>query len=135
MNRENSCKLDGLRTVGKPKQKFYMKGSLAIACNTFLQRGRIFPTSVASFSVTKSILLSQTTNVRLFSNCVRTITTRHRGPLEPRVTRVYFSRETKRNENSPQTSDFYHFNRSSADTKLRTRSHDLWRVTGNRSHA
>ena len=26
---------------------------------------------------------------------------------------------------------FHHFNRSSADNKHRTRSHDLWRVTGN----
>ena len=32
------------------------------------------------------------------------VTTRHCGPLEARVTRVYFRRETKRNENSPQTS-------------------------------
>ena len=26
MNRENSCKLDGLQTVAKPKQKFYLNG-------------------------------------------------------------------------------------------------------------
>ena len=30
---------------------------------------------------------------------------------------------------------FHHFNRSSADNKHRTRSYDLWRVTGNWSHA
>ena len=47
------------------------------------------------------------------------VTTRHCGPLEAKVTRVYFSRETKRTENSPQTSDFDFENlssRSSADT-------------------
>ena len=41
------------------------------------------------------------------------VTTRHCGPLEARVTRVYFIRETKRNENSPQTSDFDFENLSS----------------------
>ena len=35
------------------------------------------------------------------------VTTRHCGPLEARVTRVYFMRETKRNENSLQTSEFW----------------------------
>ena len=34
------------------------------------------------------------------------VTTRHCGSLGARVTRVYFRRETKRNETSPQTSDF-----------------------------
>ena len=78
--------------------------------NTFLQQGRLFPTSVASFWVTKFILLSQTTKQLRPSNPAvhrDKVTTRHCGPLEARVTRVYFSRETKRNENSPQTSDFW----------------------------
>ena len=33
----NLCKLDGLRTVVKLKERFYMKGLLTIACNTFLR--------------------------------------------------------------------------------------------------
>ena len=40
------------------------------------------------------------------------VTTRHCGPLEARVTRVYI-RGTKRKENSPQTSDFDFENLSS----------------------
>ena len=49
-----------------------MKGLLTIACNTFLRQGKLFPTSVASVWVTKSIILSQKvqkTNVRLLSDC------------------------------------------------------------------
>ena len=148
MNRENLCKLDGLRTVAKPKQKFYMKGLLTIACNMFLQQGRLFPTSAASFSVTKSTLLSQTTNVRLFSNCVRAI----RPWIEIKsehVTAVLLKQELHEFTSGGRQKGrkihrklvtsifktFHHFNRSSADNKHRTRSHDLWGVTGNRSHA
>ena len=121
LNRENLCKLDGLRTVARRKQKFFVKELLTIACKTFLQRGRLFPTSVASFWVTKFILLSQKTNVPFVQQLwpsnpavdQNKVTTRHCGPLEARVTRVYFIRETKRNENSPQTSDFDFENLSS----------------------
>ena len=41
------------------------------------------------------------------------VTTRHCGTLEARVTRVNFIQETKRDENSPQTSDFDFENLSS----------------------
>ena len=52
----------------------------------------------------------------------------------------YFSQEAKRLKihRKLMTSilkTFHHFNRSSADNKHRTRSYDLWRVTGNWSHA
>ena len=113
LNRKNSCKLDGLRTVAKPKQKFYMKGLLIIACITFLQQGRLFPTSVASFWVTKFILLSQD-DKRTFVQQLRPrnpalhrdkVTTRRCGTSEAGVRRVYFRRETKRKENSA----FYQF--------------------------
>ena len=150
----NLCKLDGLRTVVKLKERFYVKGLLTIACNTFLRQGKLFPTSVTSFWVTKSIIWSQKvkkTNVRLLSDCARMlpwieIKSQH-------VTAVLWKQELQefllqsggqKIENSSQTrrklmtsilKTFHHFNRSSADDKHRTRSYDLWRVTGNRSHA
>ena len=146
----NLCKLDGLRTAVKLKERFYMKGLLTIACNTFLRQGKLFP--VASVWVTKSIILSQKvekTNVRLLSDCARI-----RPWIEMKsqhVTAVllvrskscksfYFSQEAKRLKihRKLMTSilkTFHHFNRSPADNKHRTRSYDLWRVTGNRSHA
>ena len=67
------------------------------------------------------------------------VTTRHCGPLEARVSRVYFIRETKRNENSPKTSDFDFENLFITSTVrqqiINTRLHDCWLVTGKRSHA
>ena len=63
LNIENWCKLDGSRMFVKIKEKFYMKRLLTIASNTFLLWGKLFPTSVASFWVTKTIILSQTTNL------------------------------------------------------------------------
>ena len=148
----NLCKLDGLRTVVKLKERFYMKGLLTIACNTFLRQAKLFPTSVASVWVAKSIILSQTvqkTNVRLLSDCARIW--RWIEMKSQHVTAVllvrskscksfYFSQEAKRLKIHRRLMTsilkaFHHFNRSPADNKYRTRSYDLWRVTGNRSHA
>ena len=55
--------------------------------------------------------------------------TRHCGPLEASVTRVYFSRETKgmkihRKLVTSILKTFHHFNRSLADNK-HSRSYDL----------
>ena len=115
LNRENLCKLDGLRTVAKLKETFYRKGLLTIAWNTFLQWGRLFPTSVASFWVTKpndmrqTFVCSETASEQSGNPAVNRnkVTARHCGHLEAKVTRVYLSRETNwRSENSSQTSDF-----------------------------
>ena len=122
LNRENLCKLDGLRTVAKLKGKFYMKGLLTIAWNTFLQWGRLFPTSVASFWATKpndmrqTYVCSETASEQSGNLAVNRnkVTARHCGHLEAKVTRVYLSRETNwRSENSSQTSDFDFENLSS----------------------
>ena len=52
----------------------------------------------------------------------------------------YFSQEAKgikihRKLMTSILKTFHHFNRSSADNKHRTRSYDLWRLTGNWSYA
>ena len=86
---ENLCKLDGSWMFVKIKEKFYMKRLLTIASNTFLLWGKLFPTSVASFWVTKTIIKAKTkpNDKPLLSNYVGgirpwfEIVTRHCGPL------------------------------------------------------
>ena len=127
LNRENVCKLDGLWTVVKLKEKVYMKGLLTIAWDTFSLWETLFPTSTASFSVTKSIFLSQKTAM----NAIRESKSSHntsRRSLVTRVTRIYFSRETKGMKIHPKlvtliSKTFHHFSRSSADNKRRIRSY------------
>ena len=131
LNRENVCKLDGLWTVVKLKEKVYMKGLLTIAWDTFSLWETLFPTSTASFSVTKSIVLSQKTNVCSAMNAIRESKSSHntsRRSLVTRVTRVCFSRETKgmkihRKLVTLISQTFHHFSRSSADNKRRIRSY------------
>ena len=151
LNRETLCKLDGLRTVAKLKEKFYMKVFLTIAWNTFLQWGRLFPTSVASFWATKPNDMRQTYvcsetaseqsgNLALNRNKV---TARHCRHLEAKLrefTSVGRQTEGVKIHRKLVTSilkSFHHFNRSSADNKHRTRLWPLacWPVPGNRSHA
>ena len=113
-----------------------MKGLLTIACNTFLRQGKLFPTSFASFLVTKYVIFSQKTNVRLLSK----IKSQHVELSYKSYKSFYFSQEAKgikihRKLMTSILKTFHHFNRSSADNKHRTRSYDLWRVTGNWSHA
>ena len=107
-----------------------MKGLLTIAWDTFSLWETLFPTSTASFSVTKSTVLSQTTNVCSAMNAIRESKSSHntsRWSLVARVTRVYFSRETKEMKIHGKlvtliSKTFHHFSRSTADNKRRTRS-------------
>ena len=103
-NRENVCTLDGLWTVVKLKEKFYMKGLLTIAWDTFSLWETLFPTSTASFSVTKSIVLSQTINVCSAMNAIKSqhVTV----VLGSKSHKSLLQSGDKRNENSSQTSDF-----------------------------